>query len=134
MPIALIVEDEPEANRLLSMLIQLRGYQTESAFTGGQALEMAQMQRPDIVFLDLMLPDQSGIDVCRELKSRRETSDVPVVIVTARLEEDARARTAQVGANEYVAKPYTAGQIFDALETLGSRRLGGHEPEKGSLH
>ena len=122
MPTALVVEDEPEANRLLSMLIQLRGYRTESAFTAGQALEMAQEQPPDIVFLDLMLPDASGFEVCRRLKSQLETSDVPVVIVTARLEGEARARSAQAGACEYVPKPYTPEQIFEALESVSSRR------------
>jgi DNA-binding response OmpR family regulator len=131
MPTALIVEDEPEANRLLSMLIQLRGYRTESAFTGRQALEMAQGEPPDIVFLDLMLPDKSGYDVCRELKSRRETSDVPVVIVTARLEGEARARSAQAGANEYVCKPYTPDQIFTTLATLGDLRRKGDDDEAG---
>ena len=130
MPTALIVEDEPEANRLLSMLIQLRGFRTESAFTGGQALEMARGEPPDIVFLDLMLPDQSGYEVCRELKSRRETSDVPVVIVTARLEGEARARSAQAGASEYVSKPYTPDQIFSTLADLGKSRAQG--PENGS--
>ncbi len=67
MPKALIVEDEPEANELLAMLVQLRGYQTDSAFTGGEALIKAEQARPDIVFLDLMLPDLNGYDVCRAL-------------------------------------------------------------------
>jgi DNA-binding response OmpR family regulator len=126
MPTALIVEDEPEANRLLSMLIQLRGFRTESAFTGNQALEMARGEPPDIVFLDLMLPDKSGYEVCRELKSNDQTSDVPVVIVTARIEAEARARSAQAGASEYVAKPYTPDQIFNTLADLGNRRNGGN--------
>src|SRR6516225_731065 len=83
MPTALIVEDEPEANRLLSMLVQLRGYRTESAFTGGEALSKVDQRPPDIVFLDLMLPDINGYEVCTCLKTQRATSLIPVVMVTA---------------------------------------------------
>jgi CheY-like chemotaxis protein len=115
MPKALIVEDEPEANELLAMLVQLRGYQTDSAFTGGEALEKASTDRPDIVFLDLMLPDLNGYDVCRALKGSRDTNAIPVVMVTARLADENRVQGFQVGATEYVPKPYTPDQIFGAM-------------------
>jgi CheY-like chemotaxis protein len=115
MPKALIVEDEPEANELLAMLVQLRGYQTDSAFTGGEALEKAERARPDIVFLDLMLPDINGYDVCRALKASRDTSAIPVVIVTARLAAENRVQGFRVGATDYVPKPYTPDQIFGAM-------------------
>ena len=115
MPTALIVEDEPEANQLLSMLVQLRGYQTDSAFTGGEALEMVGRARPDIVFLDLMLPDINGYDVCRALKGSRPTSAIPVVMVTARLAAENRVQGFRVGATDYVPKPYTPDQIFGAM-------------------
>ncbi len=128
MPIALIVEDEPEANKLLSMLVQLRGYETQSAFTGEQALEILADQRPDIVFLDLMLPDTNGYDVCRSIKDRRETSAIPVVMVTARLAEENRAQSFQVGAHDYIPKPYTPDQIFAALASADAWR---RDVEKG---
>jgi CheY-like chemotaxis protein len=115
MPKALIVEDEPEANELLSMLVQLRGYQTDSAFTGGEALAKAERSRPDLVFLDLMLPDINGYDVCRALKSSRDTSAIPVVMVTARLAAENRLQGFRVGATDYVPKPYTPDQIFGAM-------------------
>ncbi len=115
MPIALIVEDEPEANQLLAMLVQLRGYQTASAFTGGEALEQVDRVRPDIVFLDLMLPDMSGFEVCRELRGSRPTASIPVVMVTARLAAENRVQGFRAGATEYVPKPYTPDQIFEAM-------------------
>ena len=65
MPTALIVEDEPEANKLLAMLVQLRGYQTESALDGAQAMDHLRKHVPDVIFLDLMLPDVDGYDICR---------------------------------------------------------------------
>jgi DNA-binding response OmpR family regulator len=122
MPSALIVEDEPEANRLLSLLVQLRGYQTESAFSGGEALQCVRRSRPDIVFLDLMLPDTNGYDVCRSLKERRTTHLIPVVMVTARLAAESQLISARVGANEFIPKPYTPDQIFGALEAADSWR------------
>jgi DNA-binding response OmpR family regulator len=122
MPIALIVEDEPEANRLLALLVQLRGFRAESAHSGAEALELARRRSPDIVFLDLMLPDANGYDVCRELKAHRETSAIPVVMVTARLEDENRLRSFRVGAEEYIPKPYTPDQIFGALACAASWR------------
>jgi CheY-like chemotaxis protein len=115
MPTALIVEDEPAANKLLSMLVQLRGYQPDSAFTGGEALAMVQRRRPDVVFLDLMLPDTNGYEVCTRLKAGRQTNRIPVVMVTARLAEENRIHGFQVGADEFIPKPYTPDQIFRAL-------------------
>ncbi len=115
MPKALIVEDEPEANELLAMLVQLRGYQTDSAFTGGEALEKAESCRPDIVFLDLMLPDINGYEVCRALKASRDTNAIPVVMVTARVAAENRVLGFRAGATEYVPKPYTPDQIFGAM-------------------
>jgi CheY-like chemotaxis protein len=116
MPTALIVEDEPEANKLLSMLVQLRGYTTESAFTGSEALEKVRHRIPDVVFLDLMLPDLDGYAVCRALKASGTTSQVPVVIVTARIAAENRIESFHAGADDYVPKPYTPDQIFEALD------------------
>ncbi|OJW23912.1 MAG: hypothetical protein BGO49_30225 [Planctomycetales bacterium 71-10] len=115
MPTALIVEDEPEANKLLGMLIKLRGYRSASAFDGRQALEQLGRSSPDVVFLDLMLPDMSGYEVCRALKGSRATCLVPVVVVSARIARRNRADSFHAGADEFVAKPYTPEQIFDAL-------------------
>lgn len=115
MPTALIVEDEPAANQLLSMLVQLRGYQTDSAFSGGEAIRKADDRHPDLVFLDLMLPDITGYEVCQALKERRATSDIPVVMVTARLADENRVQGFRAGASDYIPKPYTPDQIFSAL-------------------
>jgi CheY-like chemotaxis protein len=115
MPTALIVEDEPEANKLLSILVQLQGYGTHSAYTGGEALARIAAAPPDIVFLDLMLPDINGYEVCKALKSRKDTTLIPVVMVTARVAVDNRDRSYSVGADQYVSKPYTPDQIFQAL-------------------
>jgi CheY-like chemotaxis protein len=115
MPTALIVEDEPEANRLLSMLVRLRGYDTESAYTGSEALAKIEDDPPDIVFLDLMLPDINGYEVCKSLKTRKSTALIPVVMVTARVAQENRLESYRQGAGYYVPKPYTPDQIFQAM-------------------
>ncbi len=115
MPTALIVEDEPEANHLLSLLVQLHGYRTDSAFTGGEALEKVGRQPPDIVFLDLMLPDINGYEVCKALKTRKTTSLIPVVMVSARVAAENRLQSFRAGADDYIPKPYIPDQIFQAI-------------------
>jgi len=116
MPTALIVEDEPEANKLLGMLLRLRGYQTESAFTGEEALQLVAKAQPDVIFLDLMLPDINGYEICKILKSSRGTSLIPLVIITARIAAENRIESFCIGADDYIAKPYTPDQIFQAVE------------------
>ncbi len=134
MPTALIVEDEPDANKLLSMLVQLRGYRTESASTGGEALDLLTHARPDVVFLDLMLPDIDGFEICKSIKSRRETTLIPVVMVTARLANDNEIRSYSVGANDFVPKPYTPDQIYEALRAAEAWRHDvGRHPERGEM-
>lgn len=124
MPTALIVEDEPEANRLLAMIVQLKGYTTRSAFTGLEALKAVESESFDVVFLDLMLPDTNGYEVCRKIKGRPESCSTPVVVVTARLADENRAKSSEVGADGFIPKPYTPGQIFEALASADALRAG----------
>ncbi|WP_165226392.1 response regulator transcription factor [Aquisphaera insulae] len=119
MPTALIVEDEPEANKLLGMLVKLRGFQILSAFSGKDALRQIETGRPDVVLLDLMLPDLNGYEICKSLKSVRETSLLPVIIVTARIAAENRIECFAQGADDFIAKPYTPEHIFQALQRAG---------------
>ena len=116
MPTALIVEDEPEANKLLGMLLRLRGYRIESAFTGKEALQLVAKGQPDMIFLDLMLPDLNGYEICKILKSSRSTSLIPLAIITARIADENRIESFCIGADDYIAKPYTPDRIFQAVE------------------
>jgi len=122
MPTALIVEDEVEANKLLGMLLQLRGYRTDSAYNGTEALAKVRSRVPDVVFLDLMLPDLDGYDVCRSLKSLGTTTQIPVIIVTARIADENRIRSFRAGADDYIPKPYTPDQVYQALDQSRSWR------------
>lgn len=134
MPTALIVDDEPAANKLLAMLIQLKGCRTDSAYTAGEALVKVDLEPPDVVFLDLMLPDQSGYEVCKALKSRKSTTLIPIVMVTARDEADNRTQSYVLGADQYVSKPYTPDQIFEAMNAaFEARRELDAQPFEGRI-
>lgn len=122
MPTALIVEDEPEANKLLGMLIKLRGYRSTPAYTGGEAMEHLGRQAPDVLFLDLMLPDVDGYEVCRAVKSAKATCLLPLVIVSARIAQRNRVDSFQAGADEFISKPYAPERIFEALERAEALR------------
>ncbi|MFO0908259.1 MAG: response regulator [Isosphaeraceae bacterium] len=123
MPTALIVDDEPEANSLMAMLVQLRGYRTVSALNARDALDALEHEEFDVVFLDLMLPDLNGFEVCRQIKSRPSTALTTVVIVTARVASENRTASFLHNADQFVPKPYTPDQIFEALDLADELRL-----------
>ena len=108
----LIVEDEHDLLVTLDYSLRREGYQTRTASTGQEALRSAQMDpKPNLILLDLMLPDLSGTDVCRRLKQTERTKDVPVIMVTAKSEEADRIVGFEVGAEDYVVKPFSMREL-----------------------
>jgi CheY-like chemotaxis protein len=122
MPTALIVDDEPGANRLLAMLVALRGYESHAAFDAAAGERLARETAPDVVLLDLMLPDRSGLEVCRALAWDPSTCRLPVVVVSARLAERSRVESLKAGACAFVPKPFTPEMIFEALTAASGWR------------
>src|SRR5262245_51035443 len=120
MPTALIVEDGPLGTKPLARLVRLRGYEPCSALDAAEALRAVVESRPDVVLLDLMLPDRSGFEVCREIRDHPEAGTTPVVLVTARLASENRPRGFREGATDFVPKPYTPDQIFASLEAAAA--------------
>ena len=108
MATALIVEDDPDQAEMAARLLRYRQFESSIAPTGCLGLEMARTLRPDVILLDLMLPDTSGFEVCRGLRSDRETMLTPVVMLTALGDDLNRTRGFRVGGNAYVPKPYGA--------------------------
>lgn len=132
MATALIVEDHPDQARLVAQLLRLRGYVPILAETGEAGLRLARQHAPDIVLLDLMLPDISGFEVCRRLRTDRATMLTPIVMLTALGDADNRRHGFRVGANAYVTKPWkTMDEIFDAIATACAWRA---EMERGQLN
>ena len=112
---ALIVEDHEDAAQLAAGIMRYHGYDPVIAGDGESGLEMARRIHPDVVLLDLMLPDITGFDVCRRLRTDRQTMLTPIVMVTGMPGEDARIQGFRVGANGYVSKPYKIDDLFQAV-------------------
>lgn len=110
-PYVLVVEDEDALATLLHYNLDKEGYQVGLAGDGEEALTMASERAPDLVILDWMLPKVSGIEVCRRLRGRAETRNVPIIMLTARGEESDRIRGLDTGADDYVVKPFSMVEL-----------------------
>jgi DNA-binding response OmpR family regulator len=115
MATALIVEDHPEQADLVARILSLRNYEPILADCGETGLRLARERVPDIVLLDLMLPDINGFDVCRRLRTDRSTMLIPVVMLTALNDVQHKVHGFRVGANAYITKPYGVDDLFDAI-------------------
>ncbi len=120
----LVVEDEPDVAEVLSYNLQSAGFETSVCGTGREGLRLGQEVLPDIILLDLMLPDMPGMQVCRTLKSMAATKDIPVVIVSARSDEIDRVVGFEVGADDYVVKPYSMRELLLRLRRSLERHGG----------
>jgi len=111
-PSVLLVEDEPAQQEVLSYNLEAEGFQVTRASDGEEALMMVDEGAPDLILLDWMLPNLSGIEVCRQLKSRSETRGVPIIMLSARSEEVDKVRGLETGADDYVIKPYSVAELM----------------------
>ncbi|PWJ19383.1 phosphate regulon transcriptional regulator PhoB [Jannaschia seohaensis] len=116
-PCVLVVEDEAPQREVLVYNLEAEGYLVQQATSGDAALEMAREDAPDLILLDWMLPEVSGIEVCRRLKSASETRGIPVIMISARSEEVDRVRGLETGADDYVVKPYSVVELMARIRT-----------------
>ncbi len=126
-PLALIVEDERAMVRFLRAALSSHGFRVAEAATGEEALRQAATRAPDVVVLDLGLPDLDGLEVTRRL---REWSQVPIVVVSARGRESDKIRALDAGADDYVTKPFGVGELM-ARVRVALRHAAGAAPEAG---
>jgi len=101
----LIVDDEPMARTLLRLMLVRAGFNVSEAEDGFDALEKVQANQPDIILLDVMMPGMDGFTVCEELRQRKETSDLPIVMLSAKTDIDSINKGLRVGATKYLTKP-----------------------------
>lgn len=111
-PRVLVVEDEPAQREVIAYNLEAEGFAVARAATGDEALLLIEEETPDLVLLDWMLPGVSGIEICRRLKTRAETRDIPLIILSARTEEGDRVRGLETGADDYVVKPYSIVELM----------------------
>lgn len=108
----LVVEDETDLQQVLEYNLKQAGHEVSIASRGSEALRLVREQRPDLVLLDLMLPDMLGTEICRTLKSAPETRAIPVMMVTAKGEEIDRVVGFELGADDYVVKPFSVRELL----------------------
>jgi len=126
----LLVEDEERIAEVVQQYLERDGHMVVWAATGGAALAAAARRRPDLVVLDIGLPDMSGEDVCRRL---REGSDVPIIMLTARDAEEDLVRGLQLGADDYVTKPFSPRELTARVRALLRRAQAEREPQADVL-
>src|SRR6478609_811710 len=123
---ALIIDDEIQIRRLLRLALESRDYVVREAESGRLGLQEVAFHRPDVVLLDLGLPDMDGLDV---LKNLREWSTVPVLILSVRDQEDVKVAALENGADDYVTKPFSTAELVARLAVIQRRHHGGESPD-----
>lgn len=113
----LVVEDEAPQREVLVYNLEAEGYLVQQATSGGAALDLAREDVPDLILLDWMLPEVSGLEVCRRLKMTAETRGIPVIMISARSEEVDRVRGLETGADDYIVKPYSVAELMARIRT-----------------
>jgi len=126
---ALVVDDEPQIRRALRVGLERAGYTVVAAATGEEGLDQAALHPPDVVILDLAMPGLDGFEVCRRL---REWTEAPIVVLSVREGEDDKIRALDLGADDYLTKPFSVGELLARLRAV-LRRVGPAEEEAGSL-
>lgn len=125
----LIVEDDPDTAKLVGLYLRRDGHKVLKAQDGNEGLRLARSARPDLVVLDLMLPKLNGSEVCRRL---RQESEVPIVMVTARVEEEDRLHGLDLGADDYVTKPFSPRELAARIRAVLRRAAKSENEQKPS--
>ncbi len=132
---ALIVEDEPDTGTLLAEIARRNGFDPTVLTEGKPVIPWTRTHHPDLILLDLMLPDIDGFSVCEDLKLDRDTNRIPIIMVTALDRHKDKVRGLQVGANYYLTKPFTVDQLNHAIdEVLRWRQELEHKGANGEIH
>ena len=114
----LVVEDDPDARKVLSLILKLDGFGAEVASSGPEAIQMLSEALPDLVLLDVMMPDMDGYEVCAWIRANPSTAHLPVVMLSGKADPESVARGLEVGANEYLAKPIRPSSLTKQLHAV----------------
>ena len=117
----LVIDDEMQSVKLIGILLQRRGYEIVAATLGSQGLEKARAERPDLIVLDIMMPDMDGFEVCRRLRADPTTAAIPVIMFTAKTMVDDKVTGFQAGADDYLTKPVHPDELATRVEALLAR-------------
>ncbi|MEA3470141.1 MAG: response regulator [Thermodesulfobacteriota bacterium] len=126
----LIVDDEKDIVDLISYNLEKEGFSALKAYDGEMAIKLAREKRPDLMILDLMLPGIQGIDVCKLIRGREETSDLPIIMLTAKGDEFDRVLGLEIGADDYITKPFSVRELVARIRTVLRRTETRKEKER----
>lgn len=121
-PKILVVEDEPAIHELISLNLEMAGYRVIGAESAEQASSLIQNELPDLALLDWMLPGASGIDLARKLRNESRTKELPIIMLTARGEEEDKLRGLETGADDYITKPFSVRELEARIKAVLRRR------------
>ncbi|MDP2981091.1 MAG: response regulator transcription factor [Candidatus Omnitrophota bacterium] len=114
----LIVEDEKDIVKMLDYNLKKEGFKTLSAHNGEDGLDMARKENPDLILLDLMLPEMDGMDVCKAIKNEAKTSHIPIIILTAKAQETDKIVGLELGADDYMTKPFSPRELIARIKAV----------------
>lgn len=134
MPLILVVDDETHIQELVRFNLEKEGYQVEVAGDGPSAVDLAVRLSPDLIVLDLMLPGMDGLEVCRKLHRNPDTEDLPIIILTAKSEEIDKVLGLEMGADDYMTKPFSPRELVARVKARlrRVRKEGGREADEVS--
>ncbi len=117
-PMILVVEDEPALQKLLAYNLEASNFDYSQAYDGEEALTLIGERHPDLILLDWMLPQLSGLELCRRLRRRNDTAHVPIIMLTARGEEPDRLRGLETGADDFITKPFSPDELIARIRAV----------------
>src|SRR5512136_457295 len=117
----IVVDDDIDTLRLVGLMLQRQGYQIVAANNGHQALTMSQAEKPDIILLDVMMPDMDGYEVCRRLRANTTTATIPIIMFTAKSQVDDKVTGFEAGADDYLTKPTQPRELFAHIKAVLAR-------------
>lgn len=129
----LVVDDEKNIRELVTFNLTKEGYKISEAEDGEQALEMLEIEQPNLVILDLMLPKIDGLEVCRKVKSNSKTMGIPIIMLTARADEIDKIIGLEMGADDYITKPFSTRELLARVKAVLRRQQTGNLPLEGEL-
>ena len=118
----LVTDDEKDIVELISYNLEKEGFSVIKAYDGEAALRIAKLQKPDLLILDLMLPQMSGIDVCKAVRNNQDTANLPIIMVTAKADETDKIIGLEIGADDYITKPFSIKELVARVRAILRRR------------
>lgn len=114
----LIVDDEPATVDMISMFLEINGYEWVGATNGNDGLVLLQVEEPDMLIVDLMMPDIEGFEVCSRMRAMPQFEETPILVISARTDPEAKAKALSVGANAYMTKPLDLPKLIQQINVL----------------